>query len=121
MNKSNWKACFGDDALKMQGVASKILDTNHIPSCPLCSSNTIRFYYHEFSINPRRSGSIWVWCTTCFQWGHLSRIQLEDNLSYKDPYVGYTLEEFSRLERTGFFDKLNSLWDKSIISIFIKT
>lgn len=113
--KTEWSLAGGADQLGMMRAASEIINHNRPPACPVCGQPQLRFYYHEFRKRPRRSGTIWVWCAACGKWDHVSRIELPAHYHYDDPFAAATLEEFDRLERAGWLDRLNLMWEREAL------
>jgi hypothetical protein len=115
MSAKKWKPAGGAHQIDMMSAAVEIKKHNLPVDCPICQKNRLRFYYHEFRTTPRRSGTIWVWCNNCAIWDHISRIELPANYHYDDPFAKLTLEEFDRVERINWLDKLDEMWERETI------
>ncbi len=108
-----WKIGETEDShLKLMGAASKILDNGEPGPCPLCNGDSVRFYCHRFDKEAMR-GTIWVWCPTCRNWGHISRVRFERTFS--DPFEKLSLKEFEAMEMANWLDRLNQIWDDGAI------
>ena len=111
MGTTGWQTV-GDEAQGLyMRATSAILKTGHPPNCPVCKGDVLRFYYHEFAVEPRRRGTIWVWCRSCRLWNHMSRIQLADKWAYEDPFGALSLDEFGKVERQGLLDQTEAMWE----------
>lgn len=106
MNK--WQRAGGQIQLQMMGAVSRVIKENQLSTCPSCS-NHLHFYYHEFGLTPRRTGTIWIWCDRCHIWDHVSRVELPTAVVYKDPFNSLSIHEFGSLERKGLLDILNKM------------
>jgi len=109
--KTKWTKAYGAYQIEMMSAAVSIKKQNGVVMCPVCRQNQLRFYYHEFAVEPRRTGTIWVWCNKCMIWDHISRIELPQNYHYADPFAEFGLKEFDRLERSNWLDRLEKMWE----------
>ena len=85
-------------------------------ACPVCDSNTIRFYFHEWDAETEGTASrgvVWIWCTTCQMWTSKGNIGLLESTGYVDPFKGMPLEEFGCFEEAiDWPSNLNILWER---------
>jgi hypothetical protein len=87
-----------------------LLDGNSIQSCPHCQQSFLGFYYHEWAGLSRREGTIWIWCSNCRIWTHVSRLKLPAHFEYADPFSSVSLTDFGRLEKDNWIERLDQLW-----------
>ena len=99
----------------MMGASGRLARGGLPTPCPACQQATIRFYYHEFRQEPRRSGTLWLWCAACRTWDTVSRIELPRHVRYADPYAALTTWEFEGVERDEFLSNLDRMWDERAI------
>lgn len=78
--------------------------------CPICGSSTGHIYIHRFD---EKHGGIWVWCSECHSFGHMSGIipdwwnnndgvdenSLESEPYYLDKYAAMVDDWVNSLER----------------------
>ena len=87
-----------------------IPDTVFPVKCPICGSSTGHIYIHRFD---EKHGGIWVWCSKCHSFGHISGIipdwwnnlegvdenSLESEPEYLDKYAARTDDWVNSLEK----------------------
>ena len=109
-----WIEAGGAHQFPFMGAASRMLKGERAIACPQCGAAALRGYVHLFQ-PATRTGTIWVWCSTCRTTIHLPRVTPQVDLG-PDPFAALTLDELDALERAEpLLDRLDRLWDQGAL------
>lgn len=105
----------GDPQDKMLYSISRISKFCRTESCPFCKDVDLRFYYHEFRLRskPGRRGTLWVWCSECHRWTHLSGVVMKDIIVDTGTLSDEEIDRFEKSLR--LLDWLNHYWEENRI------
>ncbi len=104
--KDNWtKIDNREIAISFWRVATLALMSGTGERCPKCNVKEVKFYAHHFDSD---RSALWVWCSECRVWTVASNMKIE--FSFDDPYEGYSLDRFAKLERSNWLAHLDQLF-----------
>ena len=82
--------------------------------CSSCTQKNLRFYYHEV-VKGGRIGSFYYSCSHCTKCGHATGACLSLTFVYNDPFEKLSPSEYGEMEKNGWFDRLEGLWESRVL------
>ena len=102
-----WKSIADrQSAVHFWRVGVEALKAQDAQPCPACAARSLRSYAHHFG---RDSSALWFWCCSCGLWTVASNMTLD--VPFHDPYSNVKTDDFEKMERTNWLDRLDDLWN----------